>query len=439
MRQCVLALGVLAACGNNNGAADAQHDTAPACAPAVPLATCSPMAGMNVTMREIGQVTGGAILATSSPNDGRLFVIQQEGEIRIFEDDVLKPDAFLDINQLVLAEAPPGERGLLGLAFHPNYACNGQFFVDYTTANADVVERFTVSDTDPNKADPNSGEIILSIPDFAENHNGGMIEFGSDGYLYISSGDGGSAGDPHRNAQAVDRTASSCTSSSCEPWLGKILRIDVDHPANGKPYGIPTGNPFSGGGGEPEILIKGLRNPWRWSFDRKTGDMWIGDVGQDQIEELDVIPAAQIQGSPGNPLNLGWSMWEADACYCSSSSVNPHTGGANDCGYTCATSGIKMPQFERMHSDGWLAVIGGQVYHGPCYPDLDGYYFFTDNNAHTLSQAQYMPIGDAISEVDLASPASGWPTGPSSLHADARGELYETTTDGKVYHLEVTP
>jgi glucose/arabinose dehydrogenase len=426
----LLLLAILAACGSNKDAVDASNiDTSMATADSPPLIACTPVSGTNVSMRKIGQVDGGAILATSPVNDGRLFVIQQDGQIRVFENEVLNPEPFLDINQAVTADAPPGERGLLGLAFHPNYAQNGLFYVDYTTSNADVVARYKVSDTDYNKADPTSGQIILSIPDYASNHNGGMIEFGADGYLYVSTGDGGGQGDPRLDGQAISRTDSTCMTNNCEPLLAKILRIDIDHPANGKEYGIPSTNPYAGGGGEPEILIRGLRNPWRWSFDRMTGDLWIGDVGQDAIEELDVIAAAQIEGTPGTPVNLGWSMYEGNDCY--------NNGNGNG---TCSTTGKTMPLFTRDHNnDNWHAIIGGQVYRGTCYPGLDGSYFFTDNTAHGLSQATFNPLGPSVSEVDLVPPAGGWPSGPSSIHADARGELYETTTNGSVYHLEAGP
>jgi glucose/arabinose dehydrogenase len=380
--------------------------------PVVPVQACTPTSGSTVSVRMIGQVSGGAMLATSPPNDGRLFVLEQQGRIRIFENDQLDPDPFLDISSDIVAG---GEQGLLGLAFHPGYACNGYFYVWYTLANANVLARFTVSSTDPNKADPASKQVLLSIPDFASNHNAGMIEFGADGYLYVSTGDGGQGGDPHRNGQAIDRTSQECMASGCEPLLGKILRLDVDHPANGKPYGIPADNPFASGGGEPEIFMLGVRNPWRWSFDRMTGDMWIGDVGQDVDEELDVIPAGQQKGK-----NLGWSMWEANRDYGN---------------YTADMTGKTFPQLVKNHNnDGWHAIIGGQVYRGPCYPDLNGKYFYTDNTASTLSVATF--DGQNVTTSDLPGT---WPASPASIHADARGELYETTTNGSVYHIEAGP
>jgi glucose/arabinose dehydrogenase len=387
---------------------------------ATPLQACTATPGSTISVRKLGSVSGSAVLATSPPNDGRLFVLEQQGRIRVFEQDALKPDPFLDIASGIAAG---GEQGLLGLAFHPSYATNGYFYVYYTTSTADVLARYSVSATDPNKADPTSAQILLSIPDFASNHNAGMIEFGSDGYLYLSTGDGGKAGDPCRNGQATDRTASTCTCSvaangKCEPLLGKILRLDVDHPSNGKPYGIPGDNPFASGGGEPEIFIIGLRNPWRWSFDRKTGDMWIADVGQDLYEELDVLPAGQQKAK-----NLGWSMYEGSSAYASN--------------YTPDPTGKTFPQVIKTHgTDGWHAIIGGQVYRGPCYPDLAGKYFYTDNTADTLSVATF--DGTNVTTSDLTRPAN-WPPSPSAIHADARGELYITSTNGGVFHIEAGP
>ncbi|MGE3545923.1 MAG: sorbosone dehydrogenase family protein, partial [Kofleriaceae bacterium] len=273
------------------------------CGPPAPLAACeTPVAGTKVTAHQIARVTGQAVLVTSPPNDPRLFVIEKNGRIRIIEDGVLQLTPFIDLSsQLVVSS----EQGLLGLAFHPNYNCNGEFFVYYTTSNANVVARCTVSDSNPNLADPTCTTVI-SIPDFAPNHNGGMIEFGADGYLYIGTGDGGQYGDPRRNAQALwDGSPFGNTVA----WLGKILRIDVDHPAPGSQYGIPADNPYAAGGGKPEIFISGVRNPWRWSFDRATGDMWIGDVGQNQTEELNVLKAGEQAGK-----NLGWSVYEGNTC-----------------------------------------------------------------------------------------------------------------------------
>nr|HEX4316595.1 PQQ-dependent sugar dehydrogenase [Kofleriaceae bacterium] len=434
----VAAVGLSAAsCGNKKPAAnkDAKQSdggsgsSAPIDAPVVdgqtPVAACTAVHGTTISYRQIGQVTGSAVLATSPPNDGRLFVIEQAGRIRVLDaNDNLLPTPFLDIsannNGPVVAG---GEQGLLGLAFDPAYATNHTFYVDYTADNpvsggdpyVDVVFQYKTSASDPNVADPTSAKQILSIADYATNHNAGMIEFGSDGDLYITTGDGGAAGDPRRNAQ------------NPSALLGKMLRLDVDHPAAGSAYGIPADNPFAAGGGAPEVYMLGLRNPWRWSFDRGNGDMWIGDVGQDVTEELDYLPAGHQLGT-----NLGWSAYEANACCATQGGACDQTGSQQ----ACDTTAKFFPQVVRSHAgDGWNAIIGGQVYRGPCYPDLTGIYFFTDNGHHGLSEATVGSDG-GVTATDLPGT---WPSSPASLHADARGELYLTTTTGAVYHLEAGP
>jgi glucose/arabinose dehydrogenase len=388
----------------------------------------APVNGTNVTMRKVGSVVGGAMLATAPPGDLRLFVIEQRGAIRIFTPDTpamvsaLLPDPFLDISQdsggPVLAG---GEQGLLGLAFHPKYKENGLFFVFYTTRVGgnglrDVVARCSVSAANPDRADAASCVEILSIPDFAGNHNGGMIEFGAkDSYLYIGTGDGGGAGDPQRTGQ--DKSS----------LLGKILRIDVDKKAAGKEYGIPSDNPFASGGGAPEVFILGLRNPWRFSFDRETGDLWIGDVGQGVIEELTVLRPAQQNGA-----NLGWSIFEGNGCCMTQgdrcSQASPQVA--------CDNAGMIFPQDSRTHGDGWISIIAGQTYRGTCYPDIVGWHFYTDYGKGGLVKARLVPGGDQLEIVDLTG---SFPGNPASLHADARGELFMTTTAGDVYHLEAGP
>jgi glucose/arabinose dehydrogenase len=425
MRHVALAM-ILAACGG--GGDNPKHDAAsqPQDAPgstvdAPPLPACTPVNGTNVKTRMVTQVPGSPLLVTAPPGDGRLFVVMQDGRILIVENDQVRATAFLDIsNTNIAADNPTGERGLLGLAFSPNYASDRTFYVMYTLSNADVVARFHASATDPYVADGMAGEVILSIPDFAPNHNGGMIEFGKDGFLYIGTGDGGSGSDPRRNSQALTR------GGMTEPLLGKILRIDVNTTSTGKNYGIPDGNPFKASGGEPEIFVIGLRNPWRWSFDRMTGDMWIADVGQGTqtkvgIEEVTVLKDGQIAGK-----NLGWSMYEASTCFGN---------------YTCNTAGMTMPQVERSGSAGWHAIIGGEVYRGTCYPDLVGTYFFTDYQRGGMSKATMS--GDTVTATELPAPQGGWPTAPSSIHGDARGELFITTApanaNGRIYQIEAAP
>jgi glucose/arabinose dehydrogenase len=375
--------------------------------------------GTTVQMRKIGQVTGAALLVTAPTDDLRLFVIEQRGAIRIFDTETLRPDPFLDLSDdaggPVLAG---GEQGLLGLAFHPQYATNGLFFITYTArlsgdpANSlrDVLARCSVSATDPNKADPASCVDVISIPDFASNHNGGMIEFGTDGYLYWNTGDGGGAGDPQQNGQALFDGA---PLANTHALLGKMLRLDVDNKLAGKEYGIPSDNPFAAGGGLPEIYMIGLRNAWRWTFDRETGDMWIGDVGQGAIEELTVLRPEQQKGA-----NLGWSTYEGRNCF------------REPCG-----GGTIFPQDERTRGEGWASITGGQVYRGSCFPDIVGTYYYTDYVKGGLSTAKLEADGTlTVADLDGTYPAKG-----ASIHEDARGEIYETDTSGNVFQLVVVP
>jgi len=384
------------------------------------LPTCeAPVAGSTVTMRKVGSVVGGAMIATSPPADLRLFVVEQRGAIRIFNAEALLPDPFLDLsadNNGPVLEG--GEQGLLGLAFHPKYATTGQFFVYYTTNRGgmglrDVVARCQVSAADPNKAESACTEI-LSIADFAGNHNGGMIEFGKDGLLYIGTGDGGGGGDPQRTAQNKDSL------------LGKILRIDVDAKAAGKEYGIPSGNPFASGGGAPEVFILGLRNPWRFSFDRETGDLWIGDVGQGQIEEMTVLRPAQQKGA-----NLGWSIFEGNGCCLTQGDKCTQSGTQAPCDMT----NLIFPQDSRTHGDGWISIITGQTYRGTCYPDIVGWHFYSDYGKGGLVKARLK----ADNTLEIVNLTGAFPANPASLHEDARGELFMTTTAGDVWHLEAGP
>jgi glucose/arabinose dehydrogenase len=228
-------------------------------------------------------------IQNAGDGSGRLFIVEKRGRILILQNDQLLPQPFLDIENEVGSQG--NEQGLLGLAFHPNYSGTGLFFVNYTDVNGNtVIARIHVSANDPNRADPTSEVDLLQVDQPYANHNGGGLAFGPDGYLYIGLGDGGSGGDPLGNGQNL------------QTLLGKLLRIDVDH---GEPYAIPPDKPFAGEGGLPEIWAYGLRNPWRFSFDRLTGDLYIGDVGQDAWEEVDFVPA----GMPGG-MNFGWSFYE---------------------------------------------------------------------------------------------------------------------------------
>jgi glucose/arabinose dehydrogenase len=282
----------------------------------------------------------------SGDDNGRLFIVEKGGRIRVIRQGTLRGTPFLNLSAKV---STGSEQGLLGLAFHPDYGTNGRFYVNYTDTNGDTVIAEYHRSTDANIADP-TGRVLLKIGQPYSNHNGGMLAFGPDGYLYIGMGDGGSSGDPGNRAQSVNTL------------LGKILRIDVDAQAGGKQYAIPAGNPYVGKTGLDEIWSFGLRNPWRFSFDRRTGDLWIGDVGQNRYEEIDRSPA--VDGvDAGKGLNYGWRVVEGNACFIPSSG--------------CNKAGKVPPMAVYSHSSG-CSVTGGYVYRGLAYRGLVGGYLFGD-------------------------------------------------------------
>ena len=349
------------------------------------------------SLRLVPVVTSGlsspVYLTAPTGDTARLFVVEQSGQIRVVQHGQLLPAAFLDIHTRLVSG---GEQGLLSVAFHPNYATNGYFYVNYTDLNGDTrVERYTVSAADSNLADTATHKLIIFIPQPYTNHNGGLVMFGPDRMLYIGMGDGGSGGDPQNRAQSPDSL------------LGKLLRIDVD---GGDPYAIPAGNPFATTGGAKEIWALGLRNPWRFAFDRSAGLLYIGDVGQGAWEEVDVQPASQ------GGLNYGWRIMEGAHCY------NP----AN-----CSSAGLVLPAVEYDHSNGQCAIIGGFVYRGTRFPALAGQYFYADLCAgwvRSFSYAGGTVTGQTSWNLDLS------PGSPLSFGEDARGELY-LLTGGGVYRI----
>lgn len=330
-------------------------------------------------------------------NTNRLFVVEQQGRIYVFENDTnaTEKTLFLDIRDRVTDAG--NEEGLLGLAFHPNYTSNGYFYVDYTASNParTVIARYQVSNMNPDSAVKGSEYVILEVEQPYSNHNAGQIVFGPDDYLYITLGDGGSAGDPQGNGQ--DRST----------LLGSILRIDVDQMEGGNNYAIPGDNPFldNDQGYRDEIYAYGLRNPWRMSFDPQTGKLWAGDVGQNRYEEIDIIEKGK---------NYGWNIMEGKHCYNAD---------------TCDTSGLEMPIWEYNHDVG-RSITGGYVYRGSENPQLQGKYIYADyisGKIWSLELNDGEPINNLIKETN---------TYLSSFGVDRKGELYVLAFDGKIYKFK---
>ncbi len=329
---------------------------------------------------------------------GRLFIEDQYGSIWVMNDGVLQETPFLNVQTLINTSA--NERGLLGLAFHPNYAENGYFFINYTNRDGHtVVARYTVSADDPNVADPSSALTLLTVRQPYPNHNGGYIGFGPDGYLYVGMGDGGSAGDPDYNGQ---------TPSSL---LGSILRLDVDNPAGDKAYGIPADNPYTSNSLlAPEAWAWGLRNPWRMSFDRETGDLYIADVGQNQWEEVNFQPADSAGGE-----NYGWNIMEGTHRY----SGEP------------VKDGLVPPFTEYSHAEGGCSVTGGYVYRGEALPDLQGVYLYGDYCSGLIWSSYRDENGTWQTSLFMETDAL-----ITSFGEDEAGELYLVDHSGSVLRLE---
>jgi glucose/arabinose dehydrogenase len=349
-----------------------------------------------ITLRPVVTGVQNAIgLTHAGDSSGRLFIVSQNGRIIVFDGTRLLSQPFLDIDPLV---ACCGEQGLLGLAFHPQYETNGFFFVNYTDNSGDtVVARYRVSPSDPNVADPNSASVILQVDQPFANHNGGQLQFGPDGMLYVGMGDGGSGGDPGNRAQNLNEL------------LGKLLRIDVDH---GLPYTVPADNPFVGmSGRRGEIWAYGLRNPWRFTFDRATGDLFIADVGQNQFEEINWTPASSRGGE-----NYGWRLMEANHCF------NPSSN--------CNDGSLTLPVLEYGRSDG-CSVTGGYRYRGGIYPSLQGVYFYGDLCTGTIWGATRGADGawqtTELFESQLTI---------TSFGEDEGGEVYVVGYNGTIFRIE---
>jgi glucose/arabinose dehydrogenase len=340
-------------------------------------------------------VPGGPLGFATVP-DGRLYVASQDGRAWVLDGGSAGGEPLVDLRDRVQSG---GERGLLGIAVHPEFPGDPRVFVHYTDQRGDTVVSSLRANAAGTRLDPASERVILQVAQPFANHNGGGVLFGPDGHLYLSLGDGGSGGDPQGNGQALDTL------------LGKILRIDVDVEDGEGPYAIPADNPFANGGGRAEIYHLGLRNPWRMSFDRDTGDLWIGDVGQGSWEEVDVARAGE------RGLNFGWNVMEGRHCF-------------RDAG--CSTDGLALPISEYGRDHG-VTVIGGYVYRGTAFEMLRGGYLFTDFNSGRIWA---IDASAATFQEPLQVGRAG--RGLAAFGEDASGELYLASLDGTISRVTAT-
>jgi glucose/arabinose dehydrogenase len=358
--------------------------------------------GEGVRLLEIASGLDVPLYLTAPTGDlNRLFIVEKSGRIRIVKDGTLLPTPFLDISGLVSGGS---EQGLLGLAFPPDYATTGRFVLHYTDTAGDTrVSVFQVS-PDADIADPASEQVILTADQPFTNHNGGQIAFGPAGFLYLGLGDGGGSSDPEGRGQDLSEL------------LASILRVDVQ---SGTSYTVPPDNPFVGQqpATRPEVWSYGLRNPWRFSFDRANGDLYIADVGQNNIEEVDVAPSAS---GGGKGLNYGWSIMEGNQCY----------GGGQ-----CDQTGLTLPTFQYTHAEG-CSIIGGYVYRGSAVPALQGLYFYGDFCQGWVHSFRYSG-GTATEVTDWPALRTGSPM--TSFGEDAAGELYVMESSGRIFKIVAGP
>lgn len=327
------------------------------------------------------------------PGDQRLFVLEQPGRIRILRDGGLLPEPFLDITSQVGSTG--NEQGLLGIAFHPEYQSNGYFYINYTDLDGNTrIERYRVSQADPDRADEGSAHLIIGYEQPFRNHNGGQVLFGPDGMLYIPSGDGGSGGDPQGHGQNL------------QSLLGKMLRIDVD---GGDPYAVPPDNPFVGrSDARPEIWAYGLRNPWRVAFDGQENLLYVADVGQNSFEEVSVVD------TDDGGLNFGWNIMEGTHCF------EPRM--------LCSRDGLVIPVVEYPRSQG-ISITGGYVYRGEAIPELRGRYLYADFGQSWIRSFRY-EAGVARDDAELE--LEGVPN-ITTFGVDRDGEMYVATLTGSIY------
>ena len=382
----------LTGCGGGGGSAGTAGPQAPPL-PAPP--TTAPLA---LALREVATGLDSPVLLTAPAGDRRQFIVERAGRIRILQNGLLLALPFLDISARV---SSAGEGGLLSMAFHPQYASNGQYFIYYTDAERNIIVERRIVSPNANLSDPTAVLEIIRIPHPGfGNHFGGLVAFGPDGLLYLGTGDGGGAGDPPRNAQNLN------------VLLGKLLRLDVNAATAGAPYAIPASNPFAGQAGRrAEIWAYGLRNPWRYAFDG--AQLYIADVGQDRREEVDISPAAQ------GGLNYGWNILEGTLCYNATS---------------CDSAGLVAPAFEYDHGAGnanGCSITGGYVYRGGAIPELAGRYFYSDYCGGYLKS--FLASGTGVLEqTDWGIPKV---PGVVSFGRDAEGELYLISAGGSIHKI----
>ncbi len=395
-RGAVLAALLAAACGSN------ESDPTPSPSPSSPTSCAAgpPVPGTpNLALARVASGFNDPLDLQVPPGDrSRLFVVEQGGRIRIIRGGAVVAAPFLDIANRITAG---GERGLLGLAFHPLFSQNGRFYVNYTDTRGDThISEFRAAPANAETVDPATERLIYFVRQPFANHNGGGVAFGPDGFLYIGLGDGGSGGDPMGNGQNLGLA------------LGKMLRIDIN---TGNPFSVPAGNPFAGRAGAlPEIWAYGLRNPFRFSLDRATGDLYIGDVGQNRIEEIDV-------GTPtrGGGENYGWNITEGSECF------QPSTG--------CNRAGLTLPVAEYNHSLG-CSVTGGYVYRGCRLPGHAGTYFYGDF-CSGLIRSFRLAGGQATDQRDWTAALGSSRYSISSFGTDDEGELYVVDYGGEILRL----
>ncbi|MDZ4259601.1 MAG: PQQ-dependent sugar dehydrogenase [Gemmatimonadales bacterium] len=401
----LLILALVLACGGGSDAVTPPTVPPPAPPPPTPPPPPPPPPTTGApALRLVASGLSTPILVTAPPGDSRLFIVEKNGRIRIVANGVLRSEPFLDLRGRV---STGSEQGLLGLAFHPDFATTRLFHVNFTDLQGTTrVVAFRASGNDPDQADLTSEREVLAVAQPFGNHNGGHLLYGPDGMLYIGMGDGGSGGDPQGNGQ------------NSGTLLGSLLRFEVN-PGDGS-LAVPIDNPFVGQvGARPELWSIGLRNPWRFAFDPANGDLYIGDVGQNAREEVNVATAAS---GGGRGLNFGWKIMEGSGCFA------PASG--------CNTSGLTLPVLEYSHAEG-CSITGGVVYRGNAVAMLAGHYLYADFCAGWVRSFRLVggAVQDATTWPALAPPGGG----VTSFGVDAAGEAYLMTSGGSVYQVVLGP